>query len=253
MFPTLTSNFLFLIKENVEENGKIIDRPSKKKLSDASNKLKYALRLEEERKNNHYVESLTNSKHTNYSLWKATKTIKPPVETEKPIRNCNGSWARNPEEKAIVFANHLKTVFQPNPAKNDFVLPRLSEVEYSQEHIQINLSELKMVIKDNMKIKKSPGYDLVSPAMIKNLPNVPLIVLTNIFNAIIEQGYFPVCWKISQIILIPKPGKDLSVPSSYRPISLLPCLSKLFEKLFQLKIKSFLVTNNVIPDHQFGF
>ena len=43
------------------------------------------------------------------------------------------------------------------------------------------------------------------------------------------------------------------MPSSYRPISLLPCLSKLFEKVLLSKLKTFLVSNNVIPDHQFGF
>lgn len=52
--------------------------------------------------------------------------------------------------------------------------------------------------------------------------------------------------------MIPKPGKDLTVPSSYRPISLLPCLSKLFERVFLTKIKPF-INDNIIPVHQFGF
>ena len=60
-------------------------------------------------------------------------------------------------------------------------------------------------------------------------------------------------WKISQIILIAKPGKHLTLQSSYRPISLLPCLSKLFEIVLQNKIKCFLDSENAIPNHQFGF
>ena len=89
--------------------------------------------------------------------------------------------------------------------------------------------------------------------MIINLPNIAVSFLINIFNAMLALGFFPNAWKISEIILIPKPGKDLSIPSSYRPISLLPCLSQLFERVLLLKIKPYLSTNNVIPDHQFGF
>ena len=64
-------------------------------------------------------------------------------------------------------------------------------------------------------------FSLRAPSMIKNLPNVAIIIPTALFNA---------------INMIPKTGKDLTVPTSYRPISLLPCLSKLFEKVFHRKI-----------------
>lgn len=53
--------------------------------------------------------------------------------------------------------------------------------------------------------------------------------------------------------MIPKPGKDLTVAASYRPISLLPCLSKLFEKIFQKKLLCYLNDQNIIPVHQYGF
>ncbi len=53
--------------------------------------------------------------------------------------------------------------------------------------------------------------------------------------------------------MIPKVGKDKTQPSSYRPISLLPCLSKLFEKVLQIRLNSFLASENTIPSHQFGF
>ena len=55
----------------------------------------------------------------------------------------------------------------------------------------------------------------------------------------------------SQIIFIAKPGKDL--PLYYRPIRLLPCLPKLFEIVLQSKIKCFLDSESIIPNHQFGF
>ena len=53
--------------------------------------------------------------------------------------------------------------------------------------------------------------------------------------------------------MIAKPGKDHTEESSNRPISLLPCLSKLFETILLSKISPFLYRNKVIPEHQFGF
>lgn len=53
-----------------------------------------------------------------------------------------------------------------------------------------------------------------------------------LFNAILNISIFPKIWKISQTIMIPKPGKDLTLTPSYRPISLFPCLSKIFEKIW---------------------
>ncbi|KAF0770413.1 Uncharacterized protein FWK35_00027371 [Aphis craccivora] len=51
-------------------------------------------------------------------------------------------------------------------------------------------------------------------------------------------SYFPLIWKFSTIILIHKPNKNKNEASSYRPISLLLVLAKLFEKILLLRIRS---------------
>jgi hypothetical protein len=66
-------------------------------------------------------------------------------------------------------------------------------------------------------------------------------------------GYFLGQWKVSQIITILKPGKLAEEVNSYRPISLHPILSKLFEKLFLTRLKPTLQETRIIPDHQFSF
>jgi hypothetical protein len=55
--------------------------------------------------------------------------------------------------------------------------------------------------------------------------------LTQLFNAILLKVYFPAKWKVAEIILILKPGKPPNEVTSYWPISLLPIVSKVFEKL----------------------
>jgi hypothetical protein len=48
---------------------------------------------------------------SNYSLWKVTKKIKQTIKPSPPLRTTQGTWARNPAEKAQAFANHLMQIF----------------------------------------------------------------------------------------------------------------------------------------------
>jgi hypothetical protein len=84
------------------------------------------------------------------------------------------------------------------------------------------------------------------------MPKKGIVHLTTIYNAIIRTGYFPVQWKVTQFIMSPKPGKQLEEASSYRPISLLPIMSKIFEKTVLKRLRPILEENRILPDHQFG-
>jgi hypothetical protein len=53
--------------------------------------------------------------------------------------------------------------------------------------------------------------------------------------------------------MIPKPGKNLSEIESYRPISLLPIISKLFEKFILKRLKPIINDKHLVPTHRFGF
>jgi hypothetical protein len=99
---------------------------------------------------------------------------------------------------------------------------------------------------------KAPGY-LITGEILKKLPEVGLSAITYIYNSILCTGYFPGQWKVSQIVTILKHGKPAEDVKSYRPISLLPFLSKIFEKLFITPIQPILQSTQIIPDHQFGF
>jgi len=69
----------------------------------------------------------------------------------------------------------------------------------------------------------------------------------------LRLSYFPAIWKLSIVILILKPGKPLNIATSYRPISLLPLLGKLFEKIVLKRLKLIKEIQKVIPDAEFGF
>ncbi|KFM71881.1 RNA-directed DNA polymerase from mobile element jockey, partial [Stegodyphus mimosarum] len=129
-----------------------------------------------------------------------------------------------------------------------------------------SLRELKNVIK-LLKKRKAKGYDQISNEAIQALPNNCLQIMCNIFNAclqlayfpsqwkhsIFQLAYFPSQWKHSIIITILKPGKNPSDPNSYRPISLLPAMGKLFERIISIRLTDHMEKFNLIENLQFGF
>ena len=77
--------------------------------------------------------------------------------------------------------------------------------------------------------------------------------MTIIFNVILKIQYFPKPWKLAQIKMLHKPGKDPHQTASYRPISLLPVFSKILEKIMYYRIKTIIEIKKLISEHQFGF
>ena len=98
----------------------------------------------------------------------------------------------------------------------------------------------------------APGYDEVTAKCIKCVSeNIidPLVYLSNLsFN----DGIFPCELKIAKVCPLYK-AKDPMIFSNYRPISLLPIFSKIFERLMYNRLLKFLKKNNLLYKYQFGF
>ena len=102
-----------------------------------------------------------------------------------------------------------------------------------------------------MNNKKSSGPDGISNFIIKKLPYSIRAKLTVIFSNAINNGYFPVAWKMATIFPIPK-KKDSCKPGDFRPINLTNNLGKILEAIL-LKALQQSTENELIPPHQFGF
>jgi hypothetical protein len=95
------------------------------------------------------------------------------------------------------------------------------------------LQELKYEIK-MLNLKKAPSMDLITVKMLKELPEVKS---TNAYiNAILRVSYWPIQLKTAQVITVLKPGTASTYTESYRPLSLLPTISKLLEKLVHKRL-----------------
>ena len=100
--------------------------------------------------------------------------------------------------------------------------------------------------------KSSSGYDMFSNKIIKAIKNEISKQLTLIINQMLESGILPDSLKIAQIIPLYKKG-NVNYITNYRPISLLPTLSKVFERVIFNQLYTYLDHNNLLSEQQYGF
>lgn len=220
------------------------------------NRLNHKVKWElENHRINTYRNYISQIKPGDPNMWQATKRILKQTDY-MPVIKTNDTNHTTDLEKCEVFASHLENVFK-RPAEDSFT-HHISG--YIKNNIPNQIDEIELTtveeVEDMIKklpIKKAPGHDLIPNVVIKNFSTFALEVLTKIFNACLCSGYFPKTWKHAEIILFSKPGKNKSNPSSYRPISLLPTLSKLLEKVIKKRLCKFINENSILPPLQFGF
>lgn len=100
--------------------------------------------------------------------------------------------------------------------------------------------------------KKAGGVDGIKTSVIQTIKEDIAAPLVHIFNLAIENGICPAHFKKAEIVPIHKAG-DKHEATNYRPISLIPNLAKIFEKILKTRISSFLDKFEILSDKQFGF
>ena len=111
--------------------------------------------------------------------------------------------------------------------------------------------ELKEAV-DSLKPNKSPGCDGIHVNVIKVIYEELKRPLFYIFEQSLKSGIFPDKLKITKVFPIYKSGKKY-VLSNYRQISVLPCFSKILERIMFIRLYNYLNENEILNDKQFGF
>ena len=104
----------------------------------------------------------------------------------------------------------------------------------------------------NLETKKSCGYDTITNRVVKETSYIIAPYLEKLFNICLSDGVFPDCFKIAKVTPLFKGGSKQD-PNSYRPIALLPCIGKVFERIISTRLLSFLEKYDILSEHQFGF
>jgi hypothetical protein len=114
---------------------------SKRLLHAATQDLKQLIRRIKNDQVQIFLQELKPTAATDYSLWKATKTLTHP---SPPLRTHFGTWANSNFDKAHAFAHHLADIFQPHPSENlpaeDEAFMQLLETPYQLEPPRLSLS-----------------------------------------------------------------------------------------------------------------
>lgn len=134
--------------------------------------------------------------------------------------------------------NHLSKQLISKPV-NSFVILPTDETEVSN------------IIK-SLKTSSSTGHDGISSSFLKQACQVLAGPIAFLCNNCFSCGVFPNSLKKATIIPLHKNGDSDDV-SNYRPISLLPNISKIIEKLINIRLKNYLEHHNLLSANQYGF
>ena len=172
-------------------------------------------------------------------------------EIDKIITNDN--TITDKKEISCIFKEHFENCAQ-KLANN---LPQTGECKIlfdqypSLDFKLITPKELEETIKTILP-KNSCGFDLLTNRMLKKEKTKFANKLAPLINESLSAGIFPFVLKRAKVIPIFKKG-DKTKMTNYRPISLLPVLSKVFEKVINNQITNHLNTHKIIDENQFGF
>lgn len=211
---------------------------------------------------NKFADTVENIKPTGKTFWTFTKRMlgKTIAKKSTPIKDSSGTFIYDPIDRLEALANSFQNRFSSHhhSSLQDFSATISQHVQSILHRPEtgtaphVRPQELKTIIR-KLAPKKTPGPDKITPAILKKLPKRAITHLTKIFNSCLHQNYFPTAWKTAHIIPIVKPGKDPTLPQSYRPISLTNFLGKIFERIILARLKTYLTAPDVIHHEQFGF
>lgn len=159
------------------------------------------------------------------------------------------------------FAKFFSQVASDIIVKNPVSKFNFSELSHESQYFKYVEHKFKFKIIshfDIMKfIKKLPlkyprDTQGISPFLLKTSSHIVSSYLCCIFNNYISTNKFPHQFKTARVTPIYKSDNE-SNPSNYRPISILPCLSKIFENILHEQLSEFIESNKILSNHQFGF
>lgn len=173
----------------------------------------------------------------------------------------NNKEVINPIEITNIFNNYF--VNSVNLKKDECSLmykeniehfSHLNKIDLLEQNLHLSPTNIKEVIEiiSSFKNSSSSGYDEVPLKLFKFVSGELSQVLVHLINSSLVCGKFPDFLKISKVIPIHKKN-DKKSKKNYRPISLLPSISKIYEKIVYRRLLSFLENNKKLDSNQHGY
>ena len=105
----------------------------------------------------------------------------------------------------------------------------------------------------NLDSSRASGPDCIPVVVLKNCEPELSYILTKLFKKCLKESCFPDCWKVSSVVPVSKNVGERSRAKNYQPVSLLYEVSKVLEKLVNIRIVDHLEKCGLFSDFQYGF
>ena len=209
-----------------------------------------------------YYKNLLNETSNNLDkFWNTIKKLYPnnPAKQSLPMFKIDSTDISDSSVISNAFCSYFSTVV--SSLKKKAFLLRDCVWTFQQKfnprtdcHFKFKTVTVQQVCKllESLKRKKASGLDDIPAYLLKDCANVIAKPLTHIINSSLTTGVFPTDWKLSKLIPIPK-SKPYNRIENYRPISVIPAISKVIEKLVYRQLSTYLENNNLLDESQFGF
>lgn len=145
-----------------------------------------------------------------------------------------------------ILSTHVNTTKSSSPPKQG----KIKNNEFSN-FTPCTPNEIIKIIND-LDTNTSSGIDKINTKSIKCIQNLISEKLALCFNKLMADGDFPESLKIAKVTPVYKSGNK-SDPGNYRPISVLPVISKILEKILYCRLVKYLDSFNFLSERQYGF
>lgn len=255
-FVWMTLEILKLMEKRDKAYNRLVKNPFDTHIRQAYTEIKLKVkRKTQQAKSKHFHDKIMHSDNSK-KLWAAINEEIGGTSTEKnkgisEIITEDGNVLTNKERIAsclneyfVKYASTLRTGLNTDRLKN----PPNPKTMFLKP---ISILEVKNEIM-LLKTSSSPGIDQITNEDLKLIIDIIAPILTSNFNDCLYRGEFPDILKETVIIPIFKDG-DRRKCNNYRPISLLPSIGKIFEKLLNKRLLDFINKTTKIDENQFGF
>ncbi|XP_047140024.2 probable RNA-directed DNA polymerase from transposon BS [Hydra vulgaris] len=184
-------------------------------------------------------------------FWRIFNSINNKGKSVIPSLLYGSDFVTSPKDKAELFAKNFSSISSLD--STSCVLPDIAVKQVDPLlDIRITSASVSKVI-SCLDSSTACGPDNIPVVVLQRCSLELSSILSKLFNKCLSESCFPLCWKAASVIPIFKNSGERSDSSNYRPISLLPVISKVFESLINKHLISHLESNNLLSDHQYGF
>jgi hypothetical protein len=201
------------------------------------------------------TDKLANAKNLQSETWKIVNQTRPRLGNSvraPPRLSVDGLHYDKPEDIVQLFNSRFSQIKSVLKLR-DGVAPAVARIN-NEKLLEIPpVCEYTVTsILRNLKATSGVGIDNIPPVVLKHCASTICPPLTHILNKSFSAGSFPEQLKIAKVTPVYKKG-DRSDPDNYRPISILPVLSKVFERHVYSILMEYLERNSILSESQFGF